>query len=75
MSHRRAHPSPRRLDDGRVLVTRHVVAHLAQRHPNHVRSLVPAVACDVSTRAALLDLEHAERVLAGTSHRRRKVTT
>ena len=66
-----AHPSPRRDDTGRVLVTRHVVAYLAHRHVDTVRRAVPAVACDVATRAALVDLDQAEEVLGGRPHRRR----
>ena len=67
----RAHPAPRRLADGRVLVTRHVVAYLAHRHVDHVRKHVPAVACDVASRAVLLDLDQAEDILGGMRHRNR----
>jgi hypothetical protein len=64
------HPEPRRLDDGRILVTRHVVAQLGHRHINYVRREIPPVACDVRTRAALLDLDQAEAILAGRQHLR-----
>ena len=70
MSRGQPHPEPRRLDDGRILVTRHVVAQLGHRHVNFVRREVPAVACDVLTRAALVDLDQAEEVLAGRPHHR-----
>jgi hypothetical protein len=66
-----AHPSPRRDDAGRTLVSRQVVAYLAHRHVDQVRRLVPPVACDVSTRAALLDLDEAEDILGGRPHRNR----
>lgn len=64
MSRGQPHPEPRRLDDGRILVTRQVVAQLGHRHVNYVRRLVEPVACDVRTRAALLDLDQAEAILA-----------
>lgn len=70
MSRGQPHPEPRRLDDGRWLVTRHVVAHLAHRHVNYVRREIPPVACDVRTRAVLLDLDQAEEILAGRQHHR-----
>jgi hypothetical protein len=63
------HPSPRRDDTGRTLVSRHVVAYLTHRNLDHVRKRVPAVACDVRTRVALLDLDQAEQTLA-TARRR-----
>lgn len=59
-----AHPSPRPTPDGRVLVSRHVVAWCTGRHVNLIRRRVPPVACDVTTRAALLDLDDAEQRLA-----------
>lgn len=65
MSRRQQHPRPRRDDTGRVLATRHVVAFLAHRTVDHVRKRVPAVACDVATRAALVDLDAAEALLTG----------
>lgn len=67
------HPSPRLTPDGRTLVSRHVVAFLTKRHLNYVRREVPAVACDVRTRVALVDLDHAEQTLAARSHRARRV--
>jgi hypothetical protein len=65
------HPSPRSDDTGRTLVSRHVVAYLAHRHVDYVRRTIPAVACDVTTRAALLDLDQAEETLAGRAQRNR----
>lgn len=44
-------------------MTRAVVAYLTGRHIDTVRERVPAVACDVDTRAALVDLHEAERIL------------
>lgn len=63
------HPSPFRTPDGRTLVTRHVVAYVTRRHVNWVRREVPAVACDVLSRAALVDLDQAERVLEARQKR------
>jgi hypothetical protein len=68
-----AHPSPRKDDTGRTLVSRHVVAYLGHRHVDHVRKRVPAVACDVATRAVLVDLDEAEEILGGRPHRNRAV--
>lgn len=68
MSRGQPHPEPRRLPDGRILVTRQVVAAIAHRHVNHVRRLVPPVACDVRTRAALVDLDDAEEILGTRPH-------
>lgn len=70
MSRGQPHPEPRRLDDGRILVTRQMVAQLGQRHINYVRREVPAVACDVRTRAVLLDLDQAEEILGSRQHHR-----
>lgn len=68
---RRAHPRPVQDDTGRQLVTRQVAAYLAQRHVDQVRKAVPAVACDVATRAQLVDLDDVEQTLAGRQHRHR----
>jgi hypothetical protein len=68
MSRGQPHPEPRRLDDGRWLVTRQIVARLAQRHVNYIRREIPPVACDVLTRAVLLDLDQAEQILADRQH-------
>lgn len=70
----RAHPSPRETPDGRVLVSRDLVAHMGARHVNWVRQAVPAVACDVVTRAVLLDLDVAEQVLSARPRRARTRT-
>lgn len=70
MSRGQAHPEPRRLADGRILVTRQVVAQLGHRHVDFVRREVPPVACDVRTRAVLLDLDQAEEILGGRPHAR-----
>lgn len=63
------HPRIVHTDDGRRLVTRQMVAHALDRHPNLVRRIVPAVACDAKTRVALLDLDDAERRLAAIPRR------
>jgi hypothetical protein len=68
-----AHPSPRQTPDGRTLVSRHVVAFLAHRHVDYVRRTVAAVACDVPTRAALVDLDEAEKELSTRPQRVRRV--
>lgn len=70
MSRGQPHPEPRRLDDGRILVTRHIVAQLGHRHVNYVRREIPPVACDVRTRAVLLDLDQAEQILGTREHHR-----
>ncbi len=70
MSRGQPHPEPRRDDTGRVLVSRQLVARLGHRHVNYVRREVPAVACDVRTRAALLDLDQAEDILGTRPHAR-----
>jgi hypothetical protein len=67
----KAHPLPRRDDSGRTLVSRHVAAYLGHRHVDHVRKRVPAVACDVATRAVLVDLDEAEEIFGGRPHRNR----
>lgn len=69
MTRGQPHPSPRKDDAGRTLVSRQVVAYLGHRHVNLVRRLVPAVACDVATRAVLVDLDEAEEILGGRPHR------
>lgn len=71
MTRRRPHPTPVEDDAGRRLVTRQVAAYLGQRHVDQVRRLVPPVACDVATRAALVDLDDVEAALAGRTHRNR----
>lgn len=70
---RRPHPAPVRDDTGRTLVTRDVAAYLAHRHPNHIRRAVPAVACDVASRAVLLDLDEVEQLFGGRAHRDRSL--
>jgi hypothetical protein len=50
-------------------VTRQVAAYLAHRHVNLIRREVAPVACDVTTRAALLDLDEVEDHFAGRPHR------
>lgn len=64
------HPAPRRDDTGRVLASRQLVAYATHRHIDTVRRAVPPVACDVTTRAALLDLDHAEITLSSRTRRR-----
>lgn len=64
-----AHPSPRPTPDGRVLVSRHLVAWCTGRHVNLVRRKITPVACDVGTRAALLDLDQAQQELAAIPQR------
>lgn len=68
----RPHPEPRQDDAGRLLLSRHAVAYLQDRHIDHVRKAVPAVACDVATRAALVDLDEAARLLAARRQRARR---
>ena len=69
MSRGQRHPRPVTDDAGRTLVTRQVAAYLAHRHVNLVRREVAPVACDVATRAALLDLDEVEDVFGGRAHR------
>lgn len=72
MTRRRAHPRPVRDDTGRTLVSRHVAAYLAHRDVDHVRKAgPPAVACDVATRAALVDLDAVEETFGRRPHRNR----
>lgn len=59
----RRHPEPRRDDTGRRLATRAVVALLTGRHVDTVRKAVPPVACDVASRAMLVDIAEAAAVL------------
>lgn len=68
-----SHPSPHQTPDGRMLVSRHIVALLTKRHLNYVRREVPAVACDVRTRVALVDLDQAEETLMARPQRVRRV--
>lgn len=63
------HPQPRRDDTGRILITRQHAAELGHRHIDHVRKLVPPVACDVRTRVVLLDLDDVEHALGRREHR------
>lgn len=74
MSRGQHHPPPRRLEDGRILVTRQIAAHLAHRHVDLVRKRVPAVTCDVATRAALVDLDQAEELLGSRPRRNVRAT-
>ena len=69
-----AHPTPRRTPDGRTLASRHVVAYVLGRHVDVVRKRVPAVACDVPTRAALVDLEEADKALRLLTRRDRQAS-
>lgn len=57
------HPAPLTTPDGRRLVSRHLVAHVTGRHIDTVRKRIPPVACDVTTRVALLDLDEAAAAL------------
>lgn len=59
----------RHTEDGRTLASRHLIARLTGRHVNLIRRAVPAVACDVATRAALLDIDDAERELGAIPRR------
>lgn len=54
-----------------MLVSRAAAAYLGHRHVDHVRKTVPVVACDVITRAALVDLDQAEELLGRRQHRKR----
>lgn len=45
------------------------MAYLGHRHVDLVRRAVPPVACDVTTRAVLVDLDQAEEILGGRRHR------
>ena len=72
MARYRPPAGPRRDDTGRILMTRAAIAHLAHRDVDHVRKTVPAVACDVATRSALLDLDQAEDLLGWRQHRNRE---
>jgi hypothetical protein len=65
------HPRPRRDDTGRTLVSRQVAAYLGHLHVDQVRRAVPAVACDVATRAALVDLDQVEEHFAARRRRNR----
>lgn len=69
MSRGQPHPTPVRDDTGRRLVTRQVAAFLAHRHVNLVRREIAPVACNVATRAALLDLDEVEDHFAHRPHR------
>jgi len=54
-----------KLDGGdRILVSRQVFAKQTGLHVDMVRRRVPAVACDVKTRAWLIELDEAEQLLA-----------
>lgn len=48
-----------------------MVAMVFDRHPSLVNRVVPAVACDVATRAVLVDVDDAERRLAEVPRRER----
>lgn len=61
-------------DTGRTLATRAVVAYLTGRHVDSIRDWVPAVACDAATRAALVDVAQAERILEATPRRKSRST-
>lgn len=52
-----------------MLGTRLTAAVLIERHPDQVRRRCRPVACDVSTRAALYDLDEAARIFADTPRR------
>jgi hypothetical protein len=65
---RRDHPAARQAGD-RTLASRQLVALTFGRHVNLVRRVVPPVACDVATRAALLDVDDAEARLAEVATR------
>ena len=65
----RAHAVPRQDDAGRQLASRTLVAYVTDRHPDVVRRRCPVVACDVATRAGLLDLADSEQRLAVTPRR------
>lgn len=60
----RPHAIVRSDDSGRTLASRAVVALLTGLHVDTVRKRVPPVACDVATRAALIDVAQAERILS-----------
>lgn len=45
------------------------MALLTQRHVDHVRKRVPAVACDVASRTVLLDLDETEAILGVAARR------
>lgn len=62
------HPEPKWVD-GRMLVSRQLVAKTTGLHIDMVRRSVPAVACDVATRAWLVDLDEAEKRLADKRRR------
>lgn len=63
------HPSPRPDGAGRILVSRQLLATQLDLHIDMVRRTVPAVACDVATRAWLVDLDEAEQRLTQKSRR------
>lgn len=67
----RPHPNPREDDTGRLLATRAVVALLVGRDIDMVRLHCPAVACDVPSRAALVDVDEAHVTLTKLARRRR----
>ena len=65
----RSHAAPRQDDTGRQLATRVLVAYVTNRHPDVVRKRCPVVACDVATRAGLVDMADSEQRLAVTARR------
>lgn len=54
MSWHRPHAQARTVD-GALLCTRQQIAALTKLHPDQIRRACPPVACDVRTRAVLID--------------------
>ena len=60
----RPHPAPQRDDTGRALASRQLICREIGLTPDVARRRLTPVACDVTTRAALIDLDDVAQLVA-----------
>lgn len=68
-------PHRPRIVDGLLIGTRQAAALLTGRHPDLVRKRCAPIACDVTTRAVLYDLDAVAATFRNTPRRDRDLTS